>query len=305
MPEAKDYYKVLEVAETATPDEIKKSYRALARQHHPDKNQGDKKAEERFKEIQEANDVLSDAKKRKEYDIQRKNPYGFDPGFDTPGGERFYQKPDGTYVRFESNRGPQRNDPNGFGDVFERIFGNQPGPGQQQSRPVRGRDLETTVDLGFDQALEGGKTEVVLPTGDRVRIDIPKGAASGLKIRIRGRGEKGSGGRGDLFVTFKVGGHPRFKRRGNNLHVVQKINIFEAIAGAKRNIENAYGKQIKLTIPAGIQSGEKLRLREQGVSSQKGVGDMLVEIQIETPSDLTESQRKEIVDLGRRLGLLE
>ncbi|NND70111.1 MAG: J domain-containing protein [Rhodothermales bacterium] len=302
MPEVKDYYKVLGVGEKATQDEIKKAYRKLARKHHPDKNQGDKKAEERFKEIQEANDTLSSPEKRKEYDLRRKNPFGFDDGVDTPAGGRFYRSPDGTYVRFESS-GNRRTDPAGFGDVFERMFGGA--ANQQSARPSRGRDLETTVDLGFQQALEGGKTEVVLPSGERVRIDVPKGVSPGLKIRIRDRGEQGSGGRGDLYVTFQVRPHTRFKRRGDNLHVVEKIGVFDAITGSKRNIENAYGKQIKLTIPPGIQPGEKLRLREQGVDTGKGKGDLLVEIQVEVPKDLTEEQRKEIAEVGRRLGLIE
>lgn len=307
MPEVKDYYKILGVKEDATQEEIKKAYRKLARKHHPDKNQGDKKAEERFKEIQEANDVIGNTEKRKEYDLRRKSPFGFGDGHDTAAGGRFYRAPDGTYVRYESQGGGAGPDEfGGFGDVFERIFGGRAAPGgqQQYSRPQRGRDLETTVSLSFQQALEGGKTEVVLPSNERVRIDIPKGVSSGFKIRIRDRGEKGSGGRGDLFVTFQVAGHPRFTRRGNNLYVVEHVNLFEAVAGTKRNIENAYGKQIKLTIPAGIQPGEKLRLREQGIESGKGKGDLFVEIQVDVPKDLSEDDRKAVEELGRKLGLL-
>lgn len=311
MAEVKDYYKILGVKEDATQDEIKKAYRKLARKHHPDKNQGDKKAEERFKEIQEANDVIGNAEKRKQYDLQRKNPFGFGDGHDTAAGGRFYRAPDGTYVRFESQRGGtgHQDEFNGFGDVFERIFGGRAAPGsagsqQQYTRPTKGRDLETTVNLSFLQALEGGKTEVVLPSNERVRIDIPRGVSSGFKIRIRDRGEKGTGGRGDLFVTFQVAGHPRFTRRGNNLYVTETINMFEAIAGTKRNVENAYGKQIKLSIPAGIQPGEKLRVRDQGIETKKSKGDLFVEIQVEVPKDLSDSDKKAIVALGKKLGLV-
>ncbi|NNE34065.1 MAG: DnaJ domain-containing protein, partial [Rhodothermales bacterium] len=208
MAKTKDYYKALGIGEKATSDDVKKAFRKLARKYHPDRNPDDPKAEERFKEIQEANEVLSDRTKRREYDAMRKNPFGRGPGFTTDSGSEFYQRPDGTYVRFDQ-RGSRRpgqaaEDPmGGFGDIFGRVFNQQSG-GSKPGGSRFGRDVEATVQLTFKQSLDGGKREVSLPDGKNIRITIPKGVRNGFRIRLKGRGQQGLGGRGDLFVTFIV-----------------------------------------------------------------------------------------------------
>jgi len=219
MPKIKDFYKILGIEEGASADEIKKAYRKLALKYHPDRNPDDAKAEERFKEIQEAYEVLSDAKKHKQYDRMRKNPFAgpFGDAFDTRTGGRFYRAPDGTYVRFDTGGNGRRGTPGGFGevfgdegvlggigDIFSKVFGGAAGPGRPRPQAApRGRrrdlDRKTRVRLSFEEALKGGKTEVPLPDGGKVRINIPKGVHDGFKVRLRGRGAAGTGGQqGDL-----------------------------------------------------------------------------------------------------------
>jgi curved DNA-binding protein len=317
MPEIKDYYNVLGVEEQASADDIKKAYRKLAREYHPDRNPDKPNAEERFKEIQEANAVLSDPEKRKEYDRMRKNPFaafGGD-GFDARNGSRFYRAPDGTYVRFDQGApgagGFFGEEFGGIGDFFSRIFRGGEGADQEpftQSRtrqPGRGRDVETRLPLSFEQALQGGKTEVSLPGGETVRINIPKGVRPGFKIRLKGRGAPGPGGqRGHLYVTFEVQPHPDFRREDDDLYTKVSINALEALLGTSRSINTAYDQRLKLTIPAGTQPGDKLRLKGQGVQTAKTTGDLYVEIDVTVPKNLSEAQREALRKAGKEAGLL-
>ncbi|RMH61413.1 MAG: J domain-containing protein [Bacteroidetes bacterium] len=326
MPAIKDYYKVLGLSEDASEAEIKKAYRKLARQYHPDRNPDNPEAEERFKEVQEAYDVLGDAQRRAEYDRQRKDPFAGSPfsgfsGAGREGGARFYRAPDGTYVRVETaGSGPDAGfifgDEDGFGgigDLFSSLFGEREprrsdpfaSRGRRRSGRTPGRDVEATLRLSFDEALQGGKRTVTLPTGETVRIDVPRGVRPGLKVRLRGRGQPGTDGRrGDLYITFEVEPHPRFRREGDDLHVTEHINAVEAMLGTSRRIENAYGKKVRLNIPAGTQPGDVLRLRGQGVETDKGKGDLLVRIVVDVPRDLSEEARTALRDWARTHGVL-
>ncbi len=313
MPALPNYYETLGVAEDASAAEIKKAYRKLARDHHPDRNPDDAAAEEKFKAVQEAYDTLGNEDKRKQYDRMRRDPYagrdfqGFGGG--DPTGGRFYRTPDGTYVRVEStgygpNEGYQFSDEGlgglgGLGDLFGQFFGGgggaQHGPspfGQQgapRREPARGRDTESTMSVSFEEALRGGKTEVTLPGGETVRIAIPEGVEDGQKVRLRGRGAEGPGGkRGDLYITFQVQPSPRFRRDGNDLTVTETINVAEATLGTARTITNAYGDTIKVTIPPGTQPGERLRLRNQGVKTEDGAGALYVEVAVSIPKAVTD-----------------
>lgn len=310
MPMEKNYYDVLGVSEDADASTIKKAYRKLAQKYHPDRNAGDVKSEERFKEIQEANETLSDPKKRKEYDVRRKNPFGAQGAgdFRTNNGGQFYRTPDGTYVRFESGPGDFGG---GFGDaggLFDSLFGGrQPRAeqpfGRSRANP-RQLDIETTLRLNFQQSLEGGKTEVSLPTGERVRIDIPKGVRPGLKIRLKNRGRKGPGGRrGDLYVTFEVEADPTLRREADDLYVTVALDPFEAMLGATRQVANAYGKTIKVNLPAGTQHGDRLRVAGQGVKTEQAKGDLFVEVEIAIPKNLSAEQKKVLQSAARKAGL--
>ena len=312
MPDVKDYYSILGVAEKASADDIKKAYRRLAREHHPDRNPDRPDAEDRFKEIQEAYSVLGDAEKRQRYDAMRRSPFGYGrEGFGAGNGGRQHRSPDGSFMHFDDTTGGGFQDVfgggagGGFGDIFSRFFGGAEAPGRQ-ARPrggAPGRDIHTSLRLTFAQALKGGKTEITLPTGEQVRLDVPRGVEDGFKIRLRGRGNKGpTGTRGNLLVTFEVEPDPRFTRDGNDLHTRTEASVFEAMVGAKRSVTTAYGKRIRITIPPGTQPGEKLRLRDQGVQTDSGTGDMFVEIVVRIPRDLTPEQQNEVARLAAKLG---
>ncbi|PQJ34962.1 molecular chaperone DnaJ [Salinibacter sp. 10B] len=321
MPQTKDLYDILGVDEDASKKEIKKAYRELARKHHPDRNPDDPNAEEKFKKVQKAYSILSDEEKRQQYDAQRR--FGGGGGFGGPnGGGRGFggQRGGGPNVHFEQGgfdevfggRG-------GLGDIFESFFGGRGGGGatrgqdpfrqqrgQQRQRQRRGgQDIETKLRLSFREALEGGRREVELPTGESIRLTIPQGVRNGYKIRLKGRGQAGpTGERGDLYVTFEVGEHPRFRRKGDDIHLTEEIGVFEALLGTERRIPTPYGQRIKLTIPAGTQPGEKLRLRGQGVKTEDGQGDLYVEVDVDVPSDLSDEQRETLREAAEDAGLL-
>lgn len=301
MPALPDLYDVLGVAEDASAQDIKKAYRNLAREFHPDKNPDNPAAEERFKQIQQAYDVLGKEDKRREYDSVRRNPFAsFGGQAEGQSGSRFYRNPDGSYVRVESTGfgegGFGMGEDGGIGDLFERFFGGRgpdsPFGGTRRTRPRPvGGDVEARLELPFEDALLGGKREVTLPSGETVRITVPQGVEDLMRVRLRGRGDEGPGGRGDLYITFHVQPSLRFKREGRNLITSETINVAEAILGTTRVITNAYGKQIRLNVPAGTQPGERLRLRGQGVQTQDGTGDLFVEISVIIPTNLSDEAK--------------
>jgi molecular chaperone DnaJ/curved DNA-binding protein len=319
MPQTKDLYDILGVDEDASKQEIKKAYRTLARKHHPDRNPDDPKAEDKFKEIQKAYSILSDEEKRQQYDAQRR--FGGGGGFGGPnGGRGGFGQGGGPNVHFEQGgfdevfggRG-------GLGDIFESFFGGRgrggatrgPDPFRQQGGQRRqqqrrgGQDVETKLQLSFDEALQGGRKQVELPTGESIRLNIPQGVRNGYKIRLRGRGQAGpTGQRGDLYVTFEVGDHPRFRRKGDDIHLTEEIDVFEALLGTERRIPTPYGQRLKLTIPPGTQPGEKLRLKSQGVKTDDGQGDLYVEIDVDIPASLSDDQRETLRAAAEEADLL-
>ncbi len=309
MEKQKNYYQILGVDENATTEQIKKKYRSLARQFHPDHNPDRPDAEERFKAIQEAYDVLSDKEKRKEYDRYRKDPFA---GFQASNGDRFYRSDDGTYVRYQSSNAGEdffgdAENPGGFSSFFNQVFGvrpEQPGEKKGKTRRTSALDISTRLRLSFEQALHGGKTEITLPHGETIRINIPKGVHSGFKIRLKGRGEVGTTSTGDLYVTFEVEPHPYYKRRGNNLQITCTINPLEAILGVTRHVVNAYGNRVKVNIPPGTQHGTRLRLKGQGVQTEKDAGNLYVRVEIKVPESLSETQRSILEDAARKAKLI-
>ena len=322
MPQTKDLYDVLGVDEDASQEEIKKTYRKLARKHHPDRNPDDPNAEEKFKEIQKAYSVLSDEEKREQYDAQRR--FGGGGG----GAGR------GAWGRSAGGRGPEvRFEQGGFdeafggrgggglGNIFENFFGGGArtqgrspfGGGQQQQQRRQqqrrgrqgGQNIETTLHLSFREALEGGRKQVELPSGESIRLKIPQGVRDGFKIRLKGRGQAGpTGQRGDLYVTFEVGDHPRFDRKGDDIHLTETIGVFEAVFGTEVRVPTPYGQRIKLTVPASTQPGRKLRLKEQGVKTEDGQGDLYVEIDVDIPQDLSRKQRSILREAAENTNLL-
>jgi len=272
-----DYYAILGVDSNASAKDIKQAYRKLAQQYHPDTNAGDAVAESRFKEINEAYEVLGDSDTRKEYDHARQMGY-FVGG---PGGAQ-------QYVRVEDLMGGGGGSPfdlfGGLGDLLGRQTGARARPGD---------DLSAEMHLSFHDAISGTTRQITVAS-QTVKVKIPKGVADGAKIRVRGRGGPGrnGGAAGDLYVTIRVADHPVFGRRGKNLTLAVPITFVEAALGAEIDVPTLDGK-VRLKIPSGTQSGKTLRVRDHGVEDAKGVkGDLLVTVTVTVPEKLTDNGKE-------------
>ena len=305
MP-ARDYYEVLGIPRDATADQVKKAYRKLARQHHPDVNPGDKAAESKFKEAQSAYDVLSDVEKRKRFDT-----YGhaaFESGASTgprSGATEWSARQGSGGPGFENVDFSQYfgggAEPEG-GGVFEELLGRF-GGGRGQSRragPRRGTDLEATLEVPFATAVLGGLTQIGLAredgTQDTVSIKIPTGTDTGTKLRLKGRGGPGEKGApaGDLTVTVTVQQHPYFTREGDNLTIEVPIALDEAVLGAKIDVPTLSGTKVTVPVPASTSSGQKLRVRGKGVPARDPLpaGDMFVVLKVVVPKNVEEPGRE-------------
>ncbi len=276
-----DYYKVLGVSPSASDKEITKSYRKLARKLHPDANQGDTKAEEQFKEVSAAYDVLGDGERRAQYDqVRHMGPMNFQAG---PGGFTM----EGDMADFVSAfMGGGR-------------FGRGGHPFSGQTRPVRGHDLSAHLTLDFEEAVQGVTTDVRLSgetaqAGRSISVRIPAGVANGQKIKLAGKGEPGANGGppGDLYVVVDVKAHPVFGRQGKNLTVTVTVTFAQATLGAEVSVPTFEGEPVKVRLPPGSQPDQVLRVRGRGVKTGKGTGDLLVKVALEVPTELNEEQRR-------------
>jgi len=301
---AGDYYKTLGVSEDASAVEIKRAFRKLAKKYHPDRNKGDKKSEERFKEISEAHETIGDKTKRAEYDTMRK--YGAFGGGPQQGGFGAGGFPSGQFSFRTGGGGAE-----GFGDLDDllgSLFGGgfvRTGSGRgrrsgfgQQNMPRRGADLAARIRIPFLEAIKGTRRTLTLRgTNKKLSVRIPPGIDNGGRIRLKGQGEPGIyGGRnGDLIITVEVMPHQEFERKGNDIFSSVEISFIEAIKGCKKQIKTLT-KTIALTIPPGTQPGAKMRLKGMGLAVGKIQGDQYVEIKVNIPSTLTENQRKLLED---------
>lgn len=287
-----DYYKTLGVSRNASADEIRKAYRKLAREFHPDHNKDNPSAAERFKEVQEAYDVLSDTEKREQYDRYGAafRQAGRRPG--PPPGEGGYQ----TWTS-SSGAGFDFNDLFGRSFEFDEILG-----GTRRGRgrgATRGRDLEAAVQVPFVTAARGGSVDIQLEVGGQAQtlaVKIPPGVDSGQVIRLAGQGQPGGQGgpSGDLLLTVQVEPHPEFRREGNHLLVDVAITPAEAALGAKVDVPTLSEGTVTLTIPPGTSSGMKLRLRGKGIidAQTRQPGDQYVVVKIVVPRELNDRQRE-------------
>ena len=274
----KDYYKVLGVAKDADANEIKKAYRKLAKDLHPDKNQGDKKIEERFKEVSEAYDVLGDPKRRAEYDEAQLYGSQFRGGFN----------PNDMFGPGATNFGTM-GDIGDLGDLLGGFFG-----GGRPRGPRRGADLETSVTLSFEDAIHGTTIPLRLAS-HTVQARIPAGVNNDQKIRLKGKGSQGEPGApaGDLFINVTVAPHPVFGRDGNNLTINVPIKFDEAVNGADIKVPVLDGAPVTIRIPAGTKSGSKFRARGKGVAKAQGsAGDLIVTVEIAVPTELSEDAKR-------------
>jgi curved DNA-binding protein len=324
----RDYYEVLGIPRTAGADEIKKAHRKLVRQHHPDVNKNDPKAEARFKEVQEAYDVLSDDAKRKQYD--QFGHAGMDAGFGSNaggggdpfeafrraqgqrgggggagGGARGYRRyqpgPNVSVEDFEGAGGA-----GGFADIFEQFFGGQAGaargggaagaaggrPGRAQT--PRGEDIEYPVTLTFAQAARGMTLPLQISREGKLEtidVKIPAGVKEGSRVRIKGKGQHTHGEPGDLFIVARVLPHPYFRREGLDVQMDLPISMYEALLGTKVEVPTLDGP-VTLSIPPGTSSGAKLRIKERGIHRGAEKGDQYSIVKVIVPKAIDDDDRQ-------------
>jgi molecular chaperone DnaJ len=277
----KDYYQILGVTKSADGAAIKKQYRKLARELHPDKTKGDKKLEDRFKAVSEAYDILSDDKKRREYDDARE---AFKSGRVPPnmqGGQGF------NGGDFTDMFGPG-------GDIFSTLFGG--------ARQRHGADLQTETSILFKDAIYGTELNLRLqPQGSaamNITTRVPAGIKDGAKIKIKGRGAPGAAGPGDLYVTVHVTPHPIFSRKDENIHLTLPVTFAEAALGADIKVPTLEGDEVTVRIAPGTPSGRTLRVKGRGVKKGSSVGDLMITIDVRVPQRVEGAAKKAIEDFA-------
>lgn len=307
-----DYYKLLGVEKNASPEEIKKAYRKLALKHHPDRNKGNKDAEEQFKKISEAYAVLSDKEKRQQYDTV--GSAGFQQRYSQ---EDIFRNADmGDILRefginFGGGRASFRS--SGGGGGFEEMF-RQPGAGGRashgfQQQQVKGTDLSLELPITLEEVLSGAEKTISLgrsSAAEKVSVKIPAGIETGKKLRISGKGSPSpmGGPSGDLYLLIRVEPHPTFTREGSHLTMDLQIPYSSAVLGAEVEVPTLEGKQLKVKVPSGCQPQAKLRLRKHGLPDSQGGtrGDLLVKILVAVPKGLSDAQT-ELIEKLKESGL--
>jgi DnaJ-class molecular chaperone len=292
---ADDYYQLLGVSKNASEEEIQKAYRKQARKYHPDlhvdKDDKEKKrVTQKFQQIQQAYDTLSDKKKRQMYDTYGPQYEQMGGGGSPFGGRGGGGNPFGGAGGIDLGSMFGGGGGGGFEDILRQMGGGGRGPAQP---PAKGKDIEQTITVPFAVAVLGGKHQLSLQRGtgktDTLAVSIPAGIESGKKIRLRGQGAAGPGGQnGDLMVSVKVAGHPIYARKGLNLMVDVPITLMEAITGSKIDVATPHGT-VAVTVPAGTRSGKTLRLKGMGIKAKDRSGDLMVTLQISVPEEITET----------------
>ena len=303
----KDYYEALGVDKTASQPEIKRAVRKLARKHHPDVNPGDAAAERRFKEINEAHEVLGDPDKRKKYDELGANWKMYEQaGAGGPGGSPFGARwSTGGSGGFRTMSPEEAEDIFGggspFSDFFQEFFsGGAPEPGARRPVRRRGRDVEHPITLSLDEAFAGTSRRLSLETGAgtrRVEVKIPAGVDAGSRVRVAGEGEPGvdGGGPGDLMLRVQLAPHARFTRRGQHLYTDVSVPVTTAVLGGTVGVPRLGGAPLTLKIPTATQGGQVFRLKGHGMpglGASRAGGDLYATVSIQVPTTLTEDQRK-------------
>ena len=294
----KDYYKILGVDKNATKDDIKKVFRRLAKKYHPDKNPGDKASEEKFKEISEANEVLSDPEKRKKYDQLGSNWKQYQNAGTEPNSRyRNYQSGNqGEGAAFSGNIDELFGNVGGFSDFFESFFGGRTSgtSDNRQFRSRKGKDYEASLSISLEDAHNGAEKEFILD-GKKIRIKITPGIEQGKKLRLKHQGSDGvSGGeKGDLYITIKIESHSRFERNGNDLYCNMDVDLYTAILGGKKPLRTLDGKTINVNIPPETESGASFRIKEMGMNNPNNPnlrGDLFVKINVKIPKHLSSKE---------------
>jgi DnaJ-class molecular chaperone len=275
---ADDLYSVLGVAKTATADEIRSAYRKLAKKHHPDLNPGNKAAEERFKKVSSANEILSDPEKREKYDAGEIDESGAQKA--PPPGYRDYAEA-GAGARYSyQGAGPEMGGGANFEDLFENLFADRAG---RSAGPARGRDAQYSLQAGFLEAVNGATKRLTLPDGQILDVKIPPGTVEGDVLRLRGRGGPGRNGgpAGDALIEIHIAAHPFFTREGQDVSLTLPVSLREAVLGEKIFVPTP-GGPVATTIKAGADTGTKMRLKGRGVPAHGAVpaGDLYVTLSV-------------------------
>jgi len=328
--EYRDYYETLGVSKDASQDEVRRAFRRLARRHHPDLNPDDADAEEQFKAINEAYEVLSDPEKRQKYDRLGANWRQYQQSGGQPGGFNWGQWTTGP----QAGAGPQRvyvrhgtpedledlfGGSSPFSDFFSQIFGGMgggaasrtaagaggqpdgawtgayPGGFEYQIRPSRGQDFQQEIEISLREAYTG-TSRILQRDGRRLSVNIPPGARTGTRVRVAGEGGPGAGGgeTGDLYLSVTVRPDSQFERRGDDLHVVVPVDLYLAVLGGATSVPTMDGS-VMLTIPPGTQNGQVFRLRGKGMPklrNPESFGDLYAEVNVQLPTHLTAHQRE-------------
>ena len=325
MAVKRDYYDVLGIDRNADEKTIKKAYRKLAKKYHPDTNAGNPDATDKFKEVNEAYDILSDPKKKKMYDQFGHAAFeaGADPGADAGAGGfgGFQSGGNGSYQEFHFN-GENMDDI--FGDIFGNMFHGSHGGGfhsgsgfggfHQQDFPQKGSDVKASINVTFDEAAFGADKRISLSSPDgssgapqTLQVHIPAGIDTGKSIRLKGKGMPGTGGGepGDLLLKVTVGTRPGYERKGSDVYTTISIPYTTAVFGGEATVPTLYGNVI-CKIREGMQSGSKIRLRGKGIVSMKNPsirGDQYVTIQIQVPQNLNYTAKEKLHEYARACGL--
>ena len=293
---SKDFYKTLGIEKNATSEDIKKAYRKLALQYHPDKNKGDKIAEEKFKAVNEANSVLIDPEKRKLYDqygenweqVQQGGPAG-----SRQGGQAGRQRTTRQQPPFSFDASDFENDER-FEDLFSQFFGGSTGGRGRGTRARNGSNLEAEVQISLEDAFNGISQMLSIGTEEQYRLTLKKGVREGQQFRLRGKGQAGQNGgkNGDLLLNIRILAHPRYTRTDNDLRCKQSVDLVTAVLGGKARVQTMHGEKM-MTLQQGTQNGVVLRMRGLGMPVYDAVdkfGDLYVEILVEIPRQISEAE---------------
>ncbi|KRE66218.1 molecular chaperone DnaJ [Arthrobacter sp. Soil736] len=297
----KDFYAILGIAKDASDADIKKAYRKLARLHHPDTNSGDPASEKKFKDISEAYSVLSDPDERQQYDAVRAMGGGarFAPhgagstangGFEDLFGGLFT----GNAGRHSGGFSTAGGIPPEFADLFGGGFGGAGGPAGYQRAPQKGADRTASTSISFAGSIRGTTIGLREPDGDVIDVRVPAGIKDGQKVRVRGKGQYGPSGNGDLMVTVNVKPHDFYTRDGDNLRIHVPVSFPEAALGADIEVPTIDGEHVRVRVPAGTPSGRTLRVKGRGVKTSKGTGDLLVTIDVAVPRNLSKEAEEAV-----------
>lgn len=310
--EFKDYYKILGVEKDATQEEIKKAYRKLALKYHPDRNPDNKQAEEKFKEITEANEVLSNPDKRKKYDQLGANWKYYDqPGAGGPGMEDFFSQFGGrgrgrTTYQYSGDLGDMFGNIGGFSDFFESFFGGRGAGGRSGpfTSARKGQDYEANLNLTLEEVFNGVDRQISVD-GKKLKVKIQPGTPDNTKLRLRGMGASGSNGgeKGDLYLNIHVLDHPFYEVKGNDLYYNLDVDLYTSILGGNVQIQTLDHRTLSIVIPPETDNGKLLKLRGQGMINKENKskrGDLFVRIIVQIPKHLSKEEK----ELFRKLSQL-